>query len=157
MPIASLQYGFRQNLRVPARAAFQWCTDFGPADGKIFAQWTRRSVQWLNEEALIMTDLTRPAGRLLRIHRLVRIRPSELAWTNTHLDGPYRHSQYWYRIVPDGPRKCHLEFRGLRLERSSRRRSPKAIARMAQECRRHDAGEWHDRIAPALARDLAPR
>jgi hypothetical protein len=156
MPIISLQYGFRQNLSAPAREAFRWCTDFGPADGKLFSQPTQRSVRWLNEEALVMADVTRSAGRPLRIHRLVRIFPTELAWTNTHLDGPYRHSQYWYRIVPDGPRKSHLEFLGLRLERSPRRLSPAAIARKAEECRREDSGDWRTRLAPALARDLAP-
>lgn len=102
-----------------------------------------------------MTDLTRPGGRTRRIRRLVRINPSEMAWTNTHLDGPYRHSQYWYRVVPDGPRASHLEFRGLRVERTRRRLPPKALARMAEECRREDSGEWSRRFAPALARDLA--
>lgn len=102
-----------------------------------------------------MTDLTRPGGRTRRIRRLVRINPSEMAWTNTHLDGPYRHSQYWYRVVPDGPRASHLEFRGLRVERTRRRLPPKALARMAEECRREDSGDWRRRFAPALARDLA--
>ena len=70
--------------------------------------------------ALMLTDTTYPAGRRRRIHRLVRLNPSELAWTNTHLDGPFRHSQYWYRIVADGSRRCHLEFYGSRLVTSRR-------------------------------------
>jgi hypothetical protein len=157
MPILSFRYHFRQPLHVPAEAAYAWCTDFGPSDGALFSDPTRRSVQWLSEDALVMTDTTRAGGRLRRIRRLVRLNPSELAWTNTHLDGPYRHSQFWYRIVSDGPRKSHLEFVGLRLEKGPRRLSALETAQHAEELRRNDSGEWRRRLAPALQRNLAPR
>ena len=157
MPILSLAYRFRQPLRAPAREAYAWCTDFGPDDGRLFSERTERSVRRLGDGALVMTDTTYPRGRPRRIHRLVRLHPSEMAWTNTHLDGPYRHSQYWYRIVSDGPGRCHLEFVGLRLEASRRRLSATETARRAEERRRSDSGEWRRRLAPALERDLARR
>jgi len=154
MPLASVQYGFRQSFRVPANAAFAWCTDFGPGDGQLFSERTLRSIRQLSETALVMTDTTYPEGRPLRIRRLVRIFPSEMAWTNTHLDGPYRHSQYWYRVVSDGPTKSHLEFRGLRLESPPRALSGTETTRRAQQLRREDSGEWRRRLAPALERDV---
>jgi hypothetical protein len=154
MPIVSLRYRFRQPLRAPAREAYAWCTDFGPDDGKLFSEPTRRSVRPLSDDALVMTDTTYPRGRLLRIRRLVRLNPSELAWTNTHLNGPFRHSQFWYRIVSDGARKSHLEFQGLRLERSPRRLSAAERDGRAELCRRSDSEEWRRRLAPALERDL---
>ena len=157
MPIFSLRYRFRQPFRVPAHAAFAWCTDFGPGDGKLFSEPTQRSVRRLSEDALIMTDTTYPQGRSLRIRRLVRINARERAWTNTHLDGPYRGSQYWYRIVSDGPQLSHLEFQGLRLETSPRPLSATQTTRRSEQCRRSDSGEWRSRLAPALERDLAPR
>jgi hypothetical protein len=155
MAIVSLRYRFRQSFRVPARAAFGWCTDFGPSDGRLLSTRTVRSVRRLTDDALVLTDTTRPRGRRLRIQRLVRIDPAHLAWTNTHLDGPYRHSQYWYRIVPDGPDRSHLEFDGLRLETSTRPASAKVRAREAERNRRLDARTWRERLAPALERDLA--
>jgi hypothetical protein len=157
VPVYSLRYKFRQPLSASAETAYAWCTDFGPDDGSLFAARTRRSVRFLSEDALVMTDLTYPRGRALRIRRLVRLNPAELAWTNTHLDGPYRHSQYWYRIVPDGPRRSHLEFVGLRLESSRHRLRASEIARRAEACRTEDSDEWRRRLAPALERDLAPR
>ena len=102
MPLYSLQYVFRQPLNAPPKAAYSWCTDFEPADGKLFPVKWRRSVRRLSKDALVLTDTTYPAGRPRRIHRLVRLNPSEMAWTNTHLDGPFRHSQY---LVPDCTRR----------------------------------------------------
>jgi predicted enzyme related to lactoylglutathione lyase len=156
MPIYSLQYRFRQPLRAPARAAYSWCIDYEPGDGKLFPEKWVRSVRWLSEDAVVLTDTTYPGGQARRIHRLVRLNPSALEWTNTHLDGPFRHSQYWYRIVPDDPRTCHLEFRALRLEASPRTLSASESARMVDRERRWDSNLWRRRMAPALERDLAP-
>jgi len=155
MSVVSLRYRFEQPFRVPARAAFTWCTDFVPADGALLSDGTVRSVRRLTKDALILTDTTHPGGRRLRIRRLVRIDPRSLAWTNTHLDGPFRHSQYWYRVVPDGPARSHLEFDGLRLVRSARPWSASERAREAERNRSSDARAWRERLAPALERDLA--
>lgn len=157
MPIVSLRYHFRQPFHVPAEAAFRWCTDFGSWDGKLFSNRTRRSVRWLTEDALVMTDTTYPEGRVRVIRRLVRIHRPEMAWTNTHLDGPFRHSQYWYRVVPNGPRRSYLDFTGLRLVKVARQPSPSAVAKLAENERRGDSGEWRSHLAPALERDLARR
>lgn len=157
MPTYTLEYKFRQRLDAPARAAYSWCTDFQPSDGKLFPAKWERSVRPLSKGALMLTDTTYPAGRRRRIHRLVRLNPSELAWTNTHLDGPFRHSQYWYRIVADGSRRCHLEFYGSRLVTSRRSLSGSEVQRLAAAERRDDSGLWHRRMAPALKRDLTPR
>jgi len=157
MGVLSLQYSFRQSLRAPARAAYAWCTDFGPGDGKLFSEPTRRSVRQLSEDALVMTDTTYPRGRPLRIRRLVRLNPDTMAWTNSHLNGPYRYSQYWYRIVSDGPLRSHLEFHGLRLERVRHPVSAADKVLRAEQCRRIDSDEWRRRLAPALERDLTPQ
>lgn len=157
MPTYTLDYSFRQRLEAPARAAYAWCTDYDPSDGELFPVKWVRSVRWLSDNALMLTDTTYPAGRTQRIHRLVHLNPSQMAWTNTHLDGPFRHSQYWYQIVPDGAGRSHLEFHGFRLVTSSRRLSRPEIARMTAAERRSDSELWRRRIAPALKRDLAPR
>lgn len=155
MTVYSLSYQFRQSFRAPAGAAYAWCTDFGPGDGKLLEDHWERSVRRIAEDALVLTDTNYPEGRRRRIRRLVRLVPSERMWTNTHLDGPFRHSQYWYRIVPDGPGRSHLEFRGLRLLRSSARLSPKEVARRAEQELRNDSGLWRTSLAPAMERDLS--
>lgn len=154
MVVVSLSYRFRQKFKVPANVAFAWCTDFGPEDGPLFGDQRRRTVKRLDDGALILTDLTQPKGRKLTIHRLVRIDPDQLAWTNTHLDGPYKHSQYWYRVGSDGPKASHLDFVGLRLVTVPKRVSPKEIAKLTKEQLVEDSALWRERLAPALEAEL---
>lgn len=157
MPVYTLEYAFRQRLAAPARAAYAWCTDFEPSDGALFFERWERSVRRVSEGTVILTDVTYPQGRLRRIHRLVRLYPLEMAWTNTHLDGPFRHSQYRYRIVADGSRRCHLEFQGSRLVTTKKTLSKAAVRRLAAGELRADSGLWRRRIAPTLKKDLTRR
>jgi len=157
MPTVSLRYSFRQPLHAPADAAFAWCTDYGPSDGPLFAERTERSVRRLGVGALVLSDTTYPNGRRRRIRRLVRIDPARRSWTSTHLDGPFRHSQFWYRIVPTGPHGSRLEFVGLSLEPAARRLTAAQTAALSAERCRADAGEWRRFLAPALDRDLSAR
>jgi hypothetical protein len=155
MVVVSLRYGFQQRFNVPARAAYEWCTDFGPADGSLFSQKTKRTVQRLTGDTLILADAKSTKGSRQVIHRLVRLDPPSMAWTNTHLDGPHRHSQFWYRIVADGPRTSHLEFEGLHLARARGTLSRNEIARRARLLQQHDSAEWKNFLGPALESDLA--
>ena len=155
MPVSSLRFEFRQPFHVPARAAFDWCTDFRPSDAKLFDQKWRRAVRWISPDALVLTETTYPGGKVRVIQRLVRLNARGLAWTNTHISGPFQHSQYWYRIVPDGPRRSHLVFTGMRLVRTPRALTAAEKVRLTEEERRADSSLWRRRIAPALERDLA--
>ncbi|HTT14718.1 MAG TPA: hypothetical protein VMG81_02940 [Thermoplasmata archaeon] len=151
----SLRYQFRQPFRVPAAAAFAWATDFRPTDAAIFGDRRTRSVRRLAPDTVVMTDTTFPDGRRVRIDRLVRVFPEARAWTNTHLSGPYRYSQFWYRIVPDGPRRSHLEFHGLQLTDRPRALTPAELRRESEAVRRSDAATWRQKLGPALERALA--
>ncbi|MDG6922964.1 MAG: hypothetical protein JRN67_06710 [Nitrososphaerota archaeon] len=79
MSVISLRCRFGQRFNVPARAAFLWCTDFEPEDGKLFSERTKRSIKRLAKDALVMTDTTYPSGRPLRISSLVRLNPDQMA------------------------------------------------------------------------------
>ncbi len=157
MPVISLPFRFRQPFRAPAQWAFEWCIDFRPEDASLYPNPKKRTVQRLADGALVLTDTTYPKGRPLRIRRLIRIDRASRSWTNTHIDGPFRHSQFWYRVVPDGARSSHLEFRGLQLLPSRRSLSKTEIAKAAEELRREDALLWRRHLAPALDREAAQR
>jgi len=157
MVLVSVRYRFSQSFGVSAPTAYRWCTDFGPEDGPLFSERTRRSIRRLSGDALVMTDVTFPSAGPRRIRRLVRIDPAHMAWTNTHLDGPFRYSQFWYRIVADGPNKSHLRFVGLKLENSLRPLTRSETARRSVSNKRSDSGEWRRRLAPALERDCQAR
>ena len=153
--IASLRYEFAQPFRVGAQAAFEWCTDFRPSDGQLLEKNSRRSVRRLSEDTFILTDTTFPKGRPLRIRRLVRLDRPRLAWTNTDLDGPFRHSQYWYQILSDGPGRSHLVFTGHHLLRGPTPLTSSEIRRFTRRELNHDLRLWRDSIGPALNRELA--
>ncbi|MCI4322853.1 MAG: hypothetical protein L3K03_02345 [Thermoplasmata archaeon] len=153
MPVHSIRYRFRQPFRAPASAAFAWCVDFRPSDAALLPHWESRSVEWISDDALILTDTSARRGKSTRIRRLVRIDPSEMSWTNTHLDGPRRHSQFWYRVVRDGPNHSHLEFEGLELVTAARALTPKQITTLAASHRTEDAGMWRREFAPVLEAD----
>jgi len=153
----SLRYHFRQRLRAPAAAAFAWCVDFQESDGQLFPSRHTRAVHWLGEDTAILLDTTFAKGKPVRIHRLVRINADQKSWTNTHLDGPYQHSQYWYRIVPRGARASELDFTGHRLLWLSRAPSAARVRRLTAAERREDATMWRTSIAAALDRDLNRR
>jgi hypothetical protein len=150
MPVIALRYSFRQPFRASAEDAFAWCTDFRSSDGELFRDGRSRSVRRRTEDALLMTDIPARGSGRPRITRLVRIFPEEMAWTNTHLTGPFRFSQFWYRIDRDGARRSHLEFRGLKLERRARRLAPSVVARLARAEGRSDARTWRTKLGPAL-------
>lgn len=155
MVVNSVRFRFRQRFGVAAKRAYAWCTDYQPSDARLFEQKWRREVRTLSDDALILTETTWPAGRRMVIRRLVRLSPEDLAWTNTHISGPFRHSQYWYQIVPDGPRRSHLVFTGMRLVRTSKRLSPSQKARLVDQERQGDLRLWRNRIAPVMERELA--
>lgn len=156
MPVYSVRFRFRQPFRVPAKAAYAWCTDFQPGDARLFEQRWRRKVRHLSKDAILLTETTWPEGRARVIRRLVRLSPQDLTWTNTHVSGPFRYSQYWYRIVPDTPRRSHLEYTGLRLVRTSKRLTVSQQARLVGQERREDSTLWSSRIAPTMEREIAP-
>ncbi len=150
----SLQYRFRQPFRASADRAFAWCTDFRSTDARLYQDGRRRSIRWLGPDALIMTDTPARGSGAPRIQRMVRIFPEDRAWTNTHVSGPYRFSQFWYQVLADGSRRSHLEFRGLMLERHPRAPGAAAVARRAKAEGRADALTWRTKLAPALDADL---
>jgi hypothetical protein len=154
MPLIALRYGFRQPFHATAEEAFAWCTDFRPSDGALFEDGRTRRVRRVADDTVLMTDIPVRGSGDPRITRLVRIFPDERAWTNTHLSGPFRYSQFWYRIERDGARRSHLEFRGLKLERRSKPTAPGVVARLARAEGRSDAMTWRTQLGPALDADV---
>ncbi len=156
MPLVSLSYRFTVLLPLPPEAAFHWATDFRPDDLALTGQTGTRTVEWIADDALFLTDTLRtPRGPVTK-RRLVRLLPERLAWTNTHLSGPTRYSQYLYELTPVGRRRSRLTFTILQLERSARRPSAAARAARARTVAREDAHTWRT-FARAMARDHAKR
>ncbi|HXW36925.1 MAG TPA: hypothetical protein VEJ36_03345 [Nitrososphaerales archaeon] len=136
-----VRYRFSQSFDVPAEAAYRWCIDYRPDDwGRMGKKGTRR-IRRINEDTIILTDTVESESGPVTKRRLVRLHPERLAWTNTHLGGPNRHSQFWYQIVSLGRGRSKLEFTGLQVN-YGRRPSPSEIAAIARELRKDDSNMW---------------
>ena len=153
MPLVSFEYRFVVSLPASAPDAYRWATDYAPDDPARMGELGRRRIQPLTDGAILLTDTVRVDGRTVTKQRLVRLRPRLRSWTNTHLAGPMRHSQFLYRIVPRGPRRSMLEFVGLQVERVPRALPASQLARRAQEVARADRATWR-RLARVMAEEL---
>jgi hypothetical protein len=143
MPSYSVCYSFRQRVRVGARRACDWCTDYGPHDLALSGESGRRTVSWLSDDTLVLTDRQpTPGGRTVTKVSLVHLDPARLSWTSIRLSGPVRYSQFSYRIVAQGRGSSRLEFSGCQLERGRARRSRAQLIRRGRQLRRIDSADW---------------
>jgi hypothetical protein len=85
--------------------------------------------------------------------KLVRINPVEFSWTNTHLNGPIKYSQFLYKITAEGKDRSRLDFVGLQLE--PRNLTRKEAAALARKVRKEDSGAWKY-LAKAMEKELLP-
>lgn len=148
----SVHYRFSQPFDFPAKMAFDWCTDYRPDDWARMGKKGTRRVKRINEDTLILTDTVTGEGGPVTKQRLVRLNPERLAWTNTHLAGPNKHSQFWYRIVARGNEKSRLDFTGLQVNYGARPTAAK-IAKMAEELKAEDSRMW-SLLAKEMRKDL---
>ena len=153
MQVYSIKYGFSQRFSVPAKKAFDWCTDYRPHDLSLMKIKGERSLRKLTDDTIILNEITYKNERAVKKTKLVRLDRVHLAWSSTHVSGPYRHSQFLYQIVPLGKRSSKLNFTGLLLCYSEAKLSPSKIKQMAKDERRQDSRSWRN-LAIAMAEDL---
>jgi hypothetical protein len=150
LPIKSINYRFTQHFKVPAKEAYKWCTDYEPGDLSLMGESGTRKIEWISEDAIILSDTFRKNGRSFTKKKLVRLNPQALSWTNTHLSGPITNSQFLYQIVPEGKNGSRLEFTGLQVEQVN---SGKSVSELARKYRSEDSGAWK-LLAKAMHADL---
>ena len=105
MHVYSVRYGFKQSFRLPAKEAFNWCTDYKPYDFKLMNETGIRRIRKLTHDAIILTETTLRNKETITKTKLVRLNKPDLSWTNVHISGPNRHSDqttYWGRPVRIG-------------------------------------------------------
>jgi hypothetical protein len=136
-----VRYRFSQIFDVPSKFAYQWCIDYKPYDWKIMGKNGKRKIRRFNEDTLILTDTVVTGVGPVTKQRLVRLNGDRLAWTNTHISGPNKHSQFWYQIVSLGRDRSRLDFIGLQVN-YGKRPSASKIAATARGLQKDDSGMW---------------
>ena len=152
----SVGYSFNQSLAAPAEVAFDWCTDYQPYDLAIMKEKGRRKIQRITRDTILLTETMPKKNRLIKKTKLVRLNKPSLSWTNTHIGGPNRHSQFLYKLVPEGKNRSRLYFQGLLIHYSPKTVTRQQLRKIAAAERRADATAWRH-LAAALRRDMAHR
>ncbi|HUK50193.1 MAG TPA: hypothetical protein VLV18_04090 [Terriglobales bacterium] len=156
MQATSTRYEFKQRFRVPARQAYEWCTDYRTDDLSLMGEKGYRGIQRLTEDTLILTESVRTGTRTVRKRKLVKLNPKELRWYNVQLEGPFKHSTFLYHIQPEGTNASRLRFTGLIVIYSKKKLPSRRVSRIAHMERKFDAHAWVS-LAKAMEREIATR
>jgi hypothetical protein len=156
MPQVSVFFTFSQRFGFPAVEAFRWATDYRPQDIELMGKRGRRRITRVCNDTYVLTDtFLKEGGGSVSKRKLVRVYPERLAWTNTHLTGPNRHSQFLYEVLPDGKNASRLLFTGQQIE-TVETIADRQVRALAARIRKEDAAAWKN-LARAMAADLGPR
>jgi len=156
MHVYSVTYGFKQPLKLSAQDAFDWCTDYKPYDVTIMRETGKRRIRKLTHDAILLTETTVTSRTTVRKTKLVRLNRPDLSWTNTHISGPHRHSEFIYKIEPQGRNRSRLKFTGLLLCYSSNVLTREKLRKIARDERHADSKAWHY-LAAAMEKDMNSR
>ncbi len=155
MPIA-IHYHFKQNFKVSAKKAFEWCTDYQPGtfDHALMGEPTAdRKISRLSDRTLLISDSFPVGNEKVKKQKLVQLYPDMLFWTATHLTGPAKYSQFLYQITADDKGTSHIDFTGQFLDYTHEILSKVEAKKLAKKFCREDAEGWK-LLAKAMMRDF---
>ncbi len=156
MPTA-IHYHFKQNFKVPAKKAFEWCTDYQPgtSDHALMGEPTAdRKISRLSGKTLLLIDSFPVGNEQVEKQKLVQMYPDMLFWTATHLTGPAKYSQFLYQITANGKGASHISFTGLFLDYTHEKLSKVEAVKLAEKFCREDAEGWK-LLAKAMEKDFS--
>lgn len=148
-----VRYGFNQTFNVPAKNAFEWCTDYKPSDLALMREKGERRILRITEDTIILTETFHKAATTIKKRKVVRLNKPNLSWTNTHISGPNLYSQFLYEIVPVGKNRSRLNFTGLLICHSKAALNKRKLNRITAIERRVDSRAWRH-LAAAMNSDL---
>jgi hypothetical protein len=149
----TVHFGFIQRFPFPARAAYDWCTDYAEGDLELEGLEGSRRIERTDEDTVILTDTLRASGKEVTKVKMVRLYPELLTWTNTRISEPGRYSQFLYHIVPEGDKASRLDYEGAQIEEAKKMPSPAEIRKMVDSLTKEDSAAWVN-LAEAMKRDL---
>jgi hypothetical protein len=144
---------FNQRFAVSAIEAYKWSTDYRSDDYSLMGLKGKRRIKKISDDTIILTDTVTVNGEVVEKKRLVRLNSLKLSWTNTHLSGPNRYSQFLYGIVAEGEENSRLDFTGLLVIYGKNKPTPEQIALVAREEREQDARIWK-LLAKAMEKEI---
>jgi len=113
-----------------------------------------REVRKITENIFILTDTYQGEGEPTVKQKLVCLYPDRLMWTNTHLKGPTRHSQFIYEITEETQTASSLRFTALHITHDVKGVDETLTKRLAEELRKKDSDMWMD-LAKEMEKELS--
>lgn len=114
----------------------------------------KREIIHLTENTIILTDTFYNEKETIKKNKLIQLYPDRLAWTNTHLSGPNKYSQFLYEIKPENKGSSKLNYIGLQMEyKKSIKLGKKEIEAREIEQMNQDAAVWKI-IAKEMEKEL---
>jgi hypothetical protein len=153
MPYA-IRYRFRQRFPVPARKAYEWCTDFSPEDYVLMGEKAaKRQIRHVTASTIILTDTFHMGMDYVEKQKLVQLYTDRLCWVSTHLTGPNRYSQFIYEISAEGKSASHLDFTALNLEYERKKLDSDGAKSLADKLKKEDSAAWK-LLVKAMVKEL---
>jgi len=150
-----IRYCFSQRFPVPARKAYQWCTDYSPEDPALMGnEAAKRQVTRVTDATIILTDIFHTAKGNVEKQKLVQLYPDRLSWVSTHVAGPNKYSQFIYAITDEGNSASQLDFTALHLEYEKENLDSDGVKSLAEKLKKEDSAIWK-LLAKAMAKELA--
>ncbi len=149
-----VRYCFSQRFPVPARKAYQWCTDYSLEDPVLMGnEAAERRITRVTDATVILTDIFHTGKGDVEKQKLVQLYPDRLSWVSTHVAGPNRYSQFIYEISDEDKGASRLDFTALHLEYEKENLDSEAIKLLAGKLKKEDSDLWK-RLAKAMTREL---
>ena len=150
-----IRYQFSQHFNVPAREAYEWCTDYTPEDQALMQMKNAtREVQRITEGNFMLTDTFHNQGESIVKQKLVCLYPDKLMWISTHVAGPVKHSQFVYEIKEETATTSSLEFTALHLDYEITEGTDKEKAKtLTKKLRKEDSDLWKH-LAKEMKKEL---
>ena len=114
----------------------------------------KREITHLTETTILLTDTFYNQKESIKKNKLVQLYPDRLSWTNTHLSGLNKYSQFLYEIKPENKSSSKLNYIGLQMEyKKSIKLGKKEIEAREIEQMKQDAAVWKI-IAKEMEKEL---
>jgi hypothetical protein len=111
-----------------------------------------RQIRKISNDVIILTDIIFNGRKSVTKKKLIRLDAKKLFWSNTHLTGPNKYSQFLYQIIPM-KQKSRLAFTGLQANYSKTKVSQKVIKLIENRVKEEDSAIWK-RLAKRMDDDL---
>ena len=101
---------------------------------------------------MILRETILLRGKKITKVKLVKLDPVTLSWHNVQLAGPDKHSEFLYKITPDGKNGSRLTFIAHLVVYWKRGLTERRISTIAKEEKRYDSEAWK-LLAKAMEED----